>query len=146
MLNWINYPQTWKVLSLFVLKVISIFLVFIVKRVEKCHKMHSISSSHFHQNMCFNIGYKIKQGKLVLVKEYEGEEENQGLLFIELQRWKREKHIEWRRCPTFTHFHPLILFYFCYCNHIICLIFTNLKKRRMKGYKVHVSADASISI
>ncbi|KAH1082829.1 hypothetical protein J1N35_022590 [Gossypium stocksii] len=43
--------------------------------------------------MCFNIGYKIKKGKVVRVKEYEGEEENKGLLFKELQRWKREKHI-----------------------------------------------------
>ena len=51
--------------------------------------------------MCFNIGHKIKKDKLVRMKENDGEEENKGLLLKELERWKRERDIQSRRCLVF---------------------------------------------
>lgn len=49
--------------------------------------------------MCFNIGFQIKKGKQVRVKENDGDEkESKGLLLKEIERWnKREKEIFNRR-------------------------------------------------
>ncbi|KAJ4848878.1 hypothetical protein Tsubulata_044105 [Turnera subulata] len=46
--------------------------------------------------MCFKIGYNFKKGKIVRVKECEeddGEGECKGLLFKEIERWKKQQEM-----------------------------------------------------
>ncbi|KAL9462025.1 hypothetical protein AB3S75_000090 [Citrus x aurantiifolia] len=44
--------------------------------------------------MCFNLGFKIKKGKYVRVNKesnINGEEESKGLLYKEIERWKKQQ-------------------------------------------------------
>lgn len=44
--------------------------------------------------MCFNLGLKIKKGsKNVRVKENKGEDESRGLLYIEIEKWKKQQEM-----------------------------------------------------
>lgn len=46
--------------------------------------------------MCFNLKYKIKLGKKVCVKETKNgeEDESKGLLYAEIERWKKQQEEE----------------------------------------------------
>ncbi|KAJ0040501.1 hypothetical protein Pint_26650 [Pistacia integerrima] len=44
--------------------------------------------------MCFDLGYKIKRGsKNARVKESKGEDERKGLLYIEIEKWKKQQEM-----------------------------------------------------